>query len=68
MLSIPPVKHGDLKEVLQYLEVSKSPRDEIGKLYYFDKIGPKRISEMLAMSINTVKYHIKNLKRSCLKH
>ena len=66
-LKLPPVQLNDLFDVFRYLEVSKTPRKQIGKLYYFENMGPKEISETLDVNINTVKYHIKNLKRSCLR-
>lgn len=64
--NLPPVRLDQIIEIYQYLEVSSFPRNQIGKLYYFDNLGPKQISQKLDININTVKYHIKNLKRSCV--
>ncbi|MFK7824722.1 MAG: hypothetical protein AB8G05_11225 [Oligoflexales bacterium] len=61
----PPAKLDQIIDLVHYLELANFPRNEIGKLYYFEQKKPKKISELLNVNINTVKYHIKILKRTC---
>ena len=62
-----PGNFDEIMELSHALEMSKFPRNQIGMLYFFDQVGPKKISELLSVNINTVKYHIKILKRYCFK-
>lgn len=60
--------HTNLAEIYREIDSSDFPRNEITKLYYIEDSRPAAIAEHLQININTVKYHLKQLKKRLSPH
>lgn len=53
----------NLAKIEGFIEKSRFPKSEIAFLYLCRNMGPSSIAKKLSLDLNSVKYHIKTIKR-----